>query len=73
MSSGHYLCECSSRKPYRQVRSARCLYETVKRRPSRAARERISQYRDTGIDRLLLQDFLPRDTDHIAVMGELIR
>jgi F420-dependent oxidoreductase-like protein len=36
------------------------------------ARERIGQYRDTGVDRLLLQDFLPRDTDHIAVMGEII-
>jgi alkanesulfonate monooxygenase SsuD/methylene tetrahydromethanopterin reductase-like flavin-dependent oxidoreductase (luciferase family) len=36
------------------------------------ARERIAQYADTGIDRLLLQDFLPHDTDHIAVMGELI-
>ena len=36
------------------------------------ARERIAQYEATGIDRLLLQDFLPRDTDHIALMGELI-
>jgi F420-dependent oxidoreductase-like protein len=37
-----------------------------------AARARIAEYVDTGIDRLLFQDFLPRDLDHIAVMGELI-
>ncbi len=37
-----------------------------------AARARIAEYADTGIDRLLFQDFLPRDLDHIAVMGELI-
>ena len=37
-----------------------------------AARARIAQFEAAGIDRLLLQDFLPRDTDHIAVMGELI-
>jgi alkanesulfonate monooxygenase SsuD/methylene tetrahydromethanopterin reductase-like flavin-dependent oxidoreductase (luciferase family) len=36
------------------------------------AHARIAEYEDTGIDRLLLQDFLPRDTDHIAAMGELI-
>lgn len=36
------------------------------------ARTRIAEYTATGIDRLLLQDFLPRDTDHIAAMGELI-
>jgi alkanesulfonate monooxygenase SsuD/methylene tetrahydromethanopterin reductase-like flavin-dependent oxidoreductase (luciferase family) len=38
-----------------------------------SARERIAEYEATGIDRLLLQDFLPRDLDHIAVMGEIIR
>jgi predicted acylesterase/phospholipase RssA len=27
---------------------------------------------ETGVDRLLFQDFLPRDLDHIAVMGELL-
>jgi alkanesulfonate monooxygenase SsuD/methylene tetrahydromethanopterin reductase-like flavin-dependent oxidoreductase (luciferase family) len=37
-----------------------------------AARARIAEYVDTGIDRLLFQDFLPRDLDHIAIMGELI-
>lgn len=37
-----------------------------------AAGERLAEYAATGIDRLLFQDFLPRDTDHIAVMGELI-
>lgn len=36
------------------------------------ARARIEEYVATGVDRLLFQDFLPRDTDHIAVMGELI-
>ncbi len=38
-----------------------------------AARARIAEYADTGIGRLLFQDFLPRDLDHIAVMGELTR
>ena len=37
-----------------------------------SARARIDEYTATGIDRLLLQDFLPHDTDHIAAMGELI-
>jgi alkanesulfonate monooxygenase SsuD/methylene tetrahydromethanopterin reductase-like flavin-dependent oxidoreductase (luciferase family) len=37
-----------------------------------AARARIAEYVDTGIDRLLFQDFLPRDLDHVAIMGELI-
>jgi alkanesulfonate monooxygenase SsuD/methylene tetrahydromethanopterin reductase-like flavin-dependent oxidoreductase (luciferase family) len=32
---------------------------------------RIAEYEATGIDRLLFQDFLPRDLDHVAVMGEL--
>jgi alkanesulfonate monooxygenase SsuD/methylene tetrahydromethanopterin reductase-like flavin-dependent oxidoreductase (luciferase family) len=36
------------------------------------ARARIAEYADTGIDRLLLQDFLPRDLDHVGLMGELI-
>ena len=35
------------------------------------AKARISEYVDTGVDRLLFQDFLPQDLDHIAVMGEL--
>jgi len=35
------------------------------------ARARIAEYEATGIDRLLFQDFLPQDLDHIAVMGEL--
>jgi len=37
-----------------------------------SARARIAEYAATGIDRLLLQTFLPHDTDHIVVMGELI-
>ena len=38
--------------------------------PKEAA-SRIAEYADTGIDRILFQDFLPQDLDHIAVMGEL--
>ena len=37
-----------------------------------AAKARIAEYADTGVDRLLFQDFLPRDLDHISVMGELL-
>jgi len=36
------------------------------------AQARIAEYKATGADRLLFQDFLPHDLDHIAVMGELI-
>jgi F420-dependent oxidoreductase-like protein len=36
------------------------------------ARARIAEYADTGVDRLLLQVFLPRDLEHIAIMGEII-
>jgi alkanesulfonate monooxygenase len=35
------------------------------------ARARIAEYAATGIDRLLLQDFLPRDLEHVELMGEL--
>ena len=35
------------------------------------ARRMIAEYAATGVDRLLFQDFLPNDLDHIAVMGEL--
>jgi len=35
------------------------------------ARQMIAEYEATGVDRLLFQDFLPQDVDHIAVMGEL--
>lgn len=35
------------------------------------ARAMIAEYEATGIDRLLYQDFLPQDLDHIAAMGEL--
>ncbi len=35
------------------------------------AREMIAEYEATGVERLLFQDFLPQDLDHIAVMGEL--
>lgn len=35
------------------------------------AKAMIAEYEATGVDRLLFQDFLPDDLDHIAVMGEL--
>lgn len=37
-----------------------------------AARARMAEYAATGIDRIMLQDFLPRDLEHVALMGELI-
>lgn len=37
-----------------------------------AARARMAEYAATGIDRIMLQDFIPRDLDHVALMGELI-
>jgi F420-dependent oxidoreductase-like protein len=36
------------------------------------AKARIAEYAATGVDRLLFQDFLPHDLEHIAIMGELI-
>jgi F420-dependent oxidoreductase-like protein len=36
-----------------------------------AARARIAEFADTGIDRLLLQVTLPRDLDHVRLMAEL--
>jgi F420-dependent oxidoreductase-like protein len=35
------------------------------------ARSRISEYEETGIDRLLLQDFLPRDLEHVRLLAEI--
>jgi F420-dependent oxidoreductase-like protein len=35
------------------------------------ARQRLAEYADTGVDRLLFQDFLPRDLEHIELMAEL--
>lgn len=37
-----------------------------------AARTRMAEYAAAGADRIMLQDFLPRDLDHVALMGELI-
>jgi F420-dependent oxidoreductase-like protein len=37
-----------------------------------AARDRMAEYAATGIDRIMLQDFIPRDLEHVALMGELI-
>jgi F420-dependent oxidoreductase-like protein len=36
-----------------------------------AARHRIAEYAEAGVERLLLQDFLPRDLEHVALMAEL--
>jgi alkanesulfonate monooxygenase SsuD/methylene tetrahydromethanopterin reductase-like flavin-dependent oxidoreductase (luciferase family) len=35
------------------------------------ARQRLDEYADTGVDRLLFQDFLPRDLEHIELMAEI--
>lgn len=37
-----------------------------------AARARMAEYAATGIDRIMLQDFIPRDLEHVALMGELV-
>jgi alkanesulfonate monooxygenase SsuD/methylene tetrahydromethanopterin reductase-like flavin-dependent oxidoreductase (luciferase family) len=37
-----------------------------------AARARMAEYAATGIDRVMLQDFIPRDLEHVALMSELI-
>lgn len=37
-----------------------------------AARARMAEYAATGISRIMLQDFIPRDLEHVALMGELI-
>ena len=36
-----------------------------------AARARIAEYAETGVDRLLFQLFLPRDLEHVALIAEL--
>ncbi|CAN5578736.1 LLM class F420-dependent oxidoreductase [soil metagenome] len=36
-----------------------------------AARERIGQFEAAGVDRLLFQVFLPRDLEHVAILGQL--
>jgi F420-dependent oxidoreductase-like protein len=37
-----------------------------------AARARMAEYETAGVDRIMLQDFIPRDLEHVALMGELI-
>jgi F420-dependent oxidoreductase-like protein len=37
-----------------------------------AARARMAEYAAAGVDRIMLQDFIPRDLEHVALMGELI-
>jgi F420-dependent oxidoreductase-like protein len=37
------------------------------------ATERIAAYRASGVQRLLYQVFLPRDLEHVALLGELAR
>jgi alkanesulfonate monooxygenase SsuD/methylene tetrahydromethanopterin reductase-like flavin-dependent oxidoreductase (luciferase family) len=37
-----------------------------------AARARMAEYAAAGVDRVMLQDFVPRDLDHVALMSELV-
>ncbi len=37
-----------------------------------AARRRMADYAAAGVDRVMLQDFIPRDLEHVALLGELI-
>ena len=32
----------------------------------------VQRFADAGAQRLMLQDFLPRDLEHVALMGEFI-
>jgi alkanesulfonate monooxygenase SsuD/methylene tetrahydromethanopterin reductase-like flavin-dependent oxidoreductase (luciferase family) len=36
-----------------------------------AARERLAEYAASGIERLLFQDFLPRDLDHVRLIAQV--
>lgn len=36
------------------------------------ARAVVQRYADAGAERLMLQDFIPRDLEHVALMGEFI-
>lgn len=36
------------------------------------ARVKLRAFQDAGAQRIMLQDFLPRDLDHVALMGEFI-
>ncbi len=36
------------------------------------ARAMIQRFADAGAERVMLQDFLPRDLEHVALMGEFI-
>jgi F420-dependent oxidoreductase-like protein len=38
-----------------------------------AAAARVAEFADAGVDRLLFQVFLPRDLEHVAILGELAR
>jgi alkanesulfonate monooxygenase SsuD/methylene tetrahydromethanopterin reductase-like flavin-dependent oxidoreductase (luciferase family) len=35
------------------------------------AGERLAAFAETGVERVMLQDFIPRDLDHIRLMGRL--
>jgi F420-dependent oxidoreductase-like protein len=37
-----------------------------------AARARMEEFAAAGADRIMLQDFIPRDLEHVALLGELI-
>jgi alkanesulfonate monooxygenase SsuD/methylene tetrahydromethanopterin reductase-like flavin-dependent oxidoreductase (luciferase family) len=36
------------------------------------ARETVGRFADAGVERIMLQDFLPRDLDHIDHMAEAL-
>ena len=36
------------------------------------ARATLRAFADAGAERVMLQDFLPRDLEHVALMGEFI-
>jgi alkanesulfonate monooxygenase SsuD/methylene tetrahydromethanopterin reductase-like flavin-dependent oxidoreductase (luciferase family) len=35
------------------------------------ARERVAALERAGVERVMLQDFLPRDLDHVRLLGRL--
>jgi alkanesulfonate monooxygenase SsuD/methylene tetrahydromethanopterin reductase-like flavin-dependent oxidoreductase (luciferase family) len=37
-----------------------------------AARARMAELEAAGVERIMFQDFLPRDLDHVRLMGELL-
>ncbi len=50
-----------------EARKARWVVGTLD-----AARAGMAEYEAAGVDRIMLQAFIPRDLEHVALMGELI-